>query len=440
MGSLRPAKSCFAIVLSAGCVLFVLAQNLWGQASTAAETDSPSVIYIFRPAKFAGNQVNPDVAIDGRPVSQIFNGTYLKLAVHPGKHTITATTGRRTSSVDLDAAVGETHYLEVVPKFSQLELVAVSKEEAEPAIAKGKAIAPFDSENAPYYSKAELKAENEKLKEAANELANSPPPSVHESAASGAPVAAAPASASPSRLTDAPGGAATNAGSSDIEAQAPPSSAAGPRLTDEQIQAAIQRGIDNDNVRGIPFKKTEWIRGGAGIAQKLFILSDSDRIAMAADAASHETLKVDRMGDILQRQKKAGFSISIGDAKSSAVLLGVVTVIVEVTGTSGSKVAEWAGPGYHIALEADGKTIEPLTDEEYQARAQAARAGARVKRISPWNYKAYASFERCEISACIFEQLVFPVIAGSQKLTVVVTNAEGHRKEKQIDPLLFAEQ
>jgi hypothetical protein len=439
MGSRGPANRCFAIVLSAGCVLLALAQNLCGQATTAATPDSQSVIYIFRPSTLGTNEAIPNVALDGGSVSQIYNGTYLKLKVHPGKHTVTATIGRRTTSVDLDAAVGETYYLKVVPKFSHLELVAVSKEEAEPAIARGKAITPFEPENAPYYSKAELKAENEKLNEAANQPANSPLPPAHDSAASGGPVAAAPASAT-SPPTNVPGGAGTNASSSDIEAQAPSSGAAGPRLTDEQIQAAIQRGIDNNDVRGIPLKRTEWIREGAGIAEKLFILSDSDRIAMAADAASHETLKVDRKGDVLQRQKKAGFSISIGDAKSSAVLLGVVTVIVEVTGTNGSKVAEWAAPGYHIALEADGKTIEPLTDGECEARAQAARAGARVKRISPWNYKAYASFERCEISACVFEQLVFPVIAGSQKLTVVVTNADGHRKEKQIDPLLFAEQ
>jgi hypothetical protein len=440
MRSLGPANRCFAIVLSAGCVLLALDQHLYGQEATSATPDPQSVICIFRAHKFNNDEAVPNVALDGHSVSQIFNGTYLRLTVHPGKHTVTATIGRRTASVELDAADGETHYLEVSPKFSRLELVAVSKKEAEPAIAKSKAIIPVEPEITERYSRAQLKAENEKLKVAADQPANPPPPPVHDSAASGATIAAAPVSP-PSPPTNAPGGAGTKAPSSDLDALAPASSAAGSRLTDEQIRAAIQRGIDNDDVRGIPLRRTVWVRGSAsGVAQKLFILSDSDRIAMAADIASHDILKVDRKGDVLQRKKKAGFSFSIGDAKSSAVLLGVVTVIVEITGPTASKVAEWAGPGYHIALEANGKTIEPIPDEEYLARAQAVPAGPGVKPIRPWNYKAFVSFEGCETFHCIYEQVVFPPIEDSQKLTIVITSATGHRKEKQIDTKLFAEQ
>ena len=107
MGSLGPANRCFAILLSAGCILLVLAQNLWGQSSTADTPDSQSVVYIFRTHKFNNDEAVPNVALDGRSVSQIFNGTYLKLTLPPGKHTVTATVGRHTGSVDLDAAVGE---------------------------------------------------------------------------------------------------------------------------------------------------------------------------------------------------------------------------------------------------------------------------------------------------------------------------------------------
>jgi len=438
MGSLGPANRCFAILLSAGCILLVLAQNLWGQASTADTPDSQSVVYVFRTHKFNTDEAVPNVVLDGGSVSLIYNGTYLKLTLHPGKHTVTATVGRHSASVDLDAAVGETRYLEISPKFSHLELVLVSKAEAEPAIAKSRAIIPVEPETE-RYSRTQLRAENERLKDAANQPANSPPPPAHDSAASGATIAAAPASA-PSPPINAPGGSGTNAPSSDLVARSPSSIAASPNLTDEQIRAAIQRGIDNDDIHGIPLNRTEWIKGTTGIAQKLFILSDSDRIAMAADAASHDILKVDRMGGVLKRQKKAGFSFSIDDAKFSAVLSGVVTVIVEIAATNPAKVAEWAGPGYHIALEADGKTIEPMTDKEYLARAQAPLVGASVMPVIPWNYKAFTFFEGCEISACIYEQVVFPVVEGCQRLTIVITSADGHRKEKQIDPKLFAEQ
>jgi hypothetical protein len=168
-------------------------------------------------------------------------------------------------------------------------------------------------------------------------------------------------------------------------------------------------------------------------------LSDSDWITWAADDASHEIIKVERHGYAVDRKKKAGFSFSIQDAKSSAVLLGVVTMIVEITGPTASKVAKWAGPGYHVALEADGKTIEPLTDEEYLARAQLV-SGTGVRPIRPWNYKDFMSFTGCATFFCIYKQLVFPVIQGGQKLTVVITNADGHRREKEINPKLFEEQ
>jgi hypothetical protein len=407
------------------------------QGPATAVPDQQPIIYIFR--KSGAREAIPGVAVDGIAVSEIFSGTYLKLTVRPGKHTVRATVGRHTASIELDTNVGETRYLEVSPKFSHLELVAVSKEAALSVISKGKAINPveFMPVARGKYSKPELKAENERLKAAANQPANSPALPEHDSAASGTVTGAAPAPPPP---TNPRAGAEANVPSSAGAPEVPTSSssAAGTRLTDEQIQAAIQRGIDEDMLPRL--RKPEWVRGSlGGMAQELYILSDSDWITWAADDASHEIIKVERHGYAVDRKKKAGFSFSIQDAKSSAVLLGVVTMIVEITGPTASKVAKWAGPGYHVALEADGKTIEPLTDEEYLARAQLV-SGTGVRPIRPWNYKDFMSFTGCATFFCIYKQLVFPVIQGGQKLTVVITNADGHRREKEINPKLFEEQ
>ena len=91
-------------------------------------------LYIFMKAP---NNLCPTVEIDGIDAGCLYNNTYFKLSVSPGKHTVKGTIGRRVSNVVIDVVAGETHYLRISPKFSQLELVEVSKEEASRTISKG---------------------------------------------------------------------------------------------------------------------------------------------------------------------------------------------------------------------------------------------------------------------------------------------------------------
>jgi hypothetical protein len=223
-------------------------------------------------------------------------------------------------------------------------------------------------------------------------------------------------------------------------APTPIHSAARLPLTDAQIEAAIQRGV-NDHTGG----RWSWSSGigivnhvpsvvinrslGPHVAQMIHVFSDSDRIALAALVASHEW---DKHGNSHQKQ---AYSFSVEDAKTSAVALGVITVVLEFSGRK-ADLAKWMGPSYHIALNADGKIIEPLTNAQYIA--QAISTGS--SRTKPWNYQEFFSYN-CKGPGplCFWVQVVFPVVEGASKLTVVTTSADGHRKEKEIDAKLFEE-
>ncbi len=408
-------------------------------ASAALPQDSRPVIYIFRPPKFKFMGLTPDVHCDGVPVSEIFTGTYLTVRVSPGKHIITAAGSRikNQGSVELDAVGGGSYYVEVsVVGFSKATAALVSKETGESEISKRcKPIGPFLLE-APKSraqikaERAQIKAENETLKASA---AKPPAPSVASPTAS----AAGPA------VSSAQGGLI---GHETVSAASPPPPVGTPSravapLTDAQIQAAIQRGVD-DRDRGGSLGihgRAVTINGDIHpVAQRIFVFSDSDRIAVAADVASHDVTKVDYLG-AAKRQPKAAFSFSVEDAKATAAVFGVVTLIVEFSAGKEASVAKWYGPSYRITLNADGKIIEPVTNT--------------------WNYENYFKLRGCEgeslraglnprgllqpngpyMISCSYMQVTFPVIEGAHKLTVITDSASGHHKEKEVDPKLFEE-
>lgn len=108
------------------------------QETTGSAPASKAVLYIFmKSPSYTTTYLSPSIEVDGRDAGGLYDNTYFKLSVAPGKHTVKGTIGRRVSNVVLDIASGETHYLRISPKFSRLELIEVSKEEASPAISKG---------------------------------------------------------------------------------------------------------------------------------------------------------------------------------------------------------------------------------------------------------------------------------------------------------------
>ncbi|MGA2904119.1 MAG: hypothetical protein ABSD98_09825 [Candidatus Korobacteraceae bacterium] len=173
------------------------------------------------------------------------------------------------------------------------------------------------------------------------------------------------------------------------------------------------------------------------VAQRMFVFSDSDRIAVAADVASHDVTKVTALG--VKRQPKAAFSFSVEDAKASAVVFGVVTVILEFSAGKEASVAKWYGPSYHIALNADGKIIEPVTNTWHYENYFKTTGCQGESFLAGLNPRGMLHPNASGMAFCHYMQVTFPVIEGAHKLTVVTDSASGHHKEKEVDPKLFEE-
>ncbi len=98
-------------------------------------------------------------------------------------------------------------------------------------------------------------------------------------------------------------------------------------------------------------------------------MSDSDRIALAASVASHNT-KSEYGG----RSRKKDFRFSVDDAEASAIRFGVVTVMLRITGRGLTAQAfqrnlnNWVGsPSFQVLLNVDGTTVRPMSNGEYFA-------------------------------------------------------------------------
>ena len=75
-----------------------------------------------------------------------------------------------------------------------------------------------------------------------------------------------------------------------------------------------------------------------------------------------------------------------------------------------------------------------MTNGQYFAQVHATSP-----QLKPWDYRDYFHYGCVGIGFCSYLQVVFPVIEGAQKLTVITTSADGHHKEKEVDPKLFEE-
>src|SRR5690349_9365783 len=70
-----------------GATLFFIAVS--ALAAMASE-DGNAIVYVYRPYRFTGAARNPSIYVDGREISRLNNGTYLKFEVAPGQHSLTS--------------------------------------------------------------------------------------------------------------------------------------------------------------------------------------------------------------------------------------------------------------------------------------------------------------------------------------------------------------
>ena len=212
-------------------------------------------------------------------------------------------------------------------------------------------------------------------------------------------------------------------------------------LTDDQIQAGIQRGIDDKAAeRGHAFADPALSHYSFTIVKfntlgvSVDVLSDSDRVALAASMASHV------MNNHGIRSPKPNFTFTLQDARASAIRFGVVTVVMMVSGYGkhdaqnmrdfvGSALLGGTGAALSVKLNADGKLIEPLTRAQYLA----VPGGTRIWLSDDYFRRVCTSYP----GDCASLQFVFPVVEGVKNLTIVMTGANGLRLEKELDANRF---
>jgi hypothetical protein len=209
-------------------------------------------------------------------------------------------------------------------------------------------------------------------------------------------------------------------------------------LTDAQIEAAIQRGFGSSVAKIADHAYSVRLNKFDRILVTVEVLSDSDRIALAASAASHD---INKHG---AASPKHDFSFSVQDARASAIRLGVVTVAMLVNGEGphmDEKLKKWVGQralvgsagGLQVMLNVDGKIIRPMTNAQYFAFANFDFAKG-IPRA--WQASDYYRLV-CRTGSCTALQFTFPVIEGVQNLTLVMIGADGVHLEKELDPKRF---
>ena len=118
--------------------MLVVAGVLAGTAghATSKPLADTSFIYVYRVGQFNGALANWAVFVDDEKKCKLSNNKYMKLAVPPGKHKITARIGgvgifKKETEVEIDAEAGQSYYVACNVKQSitrsRLEMLEVTK-------------------------------------------------------------------------------------------------------------------------------------------------------------------------------------------------------------------------------------------------------------------------------------------------------------------------
>jgi len=102
----------------------------------AAGAGDSTFIYVYRTGQFNGAAANWAVFLDGEKKCKLSNNRFMKLAVTPGKHSITAKIGgaalfKKETEVEIEAEAGGSYYVACNIKQSitraRLEMLEVTK-------------------------------------------------------------------------------------------------------------------------------------------------------------------------------------------------------------------------------------------------------------------------------------------------------------------------
>ncbi len=118
-------------------VLLLVSSAMLASYSCYSRTDSDSTfIYVYRVGQFSGAGANWAVFLDDQKICKLSNNKYMKLAVAPGKHKISAKVGgvgllKKETEIDIEAEAGGSYYVACNVKTSitraRLEMIEVTK-------------------------------------------------------------------------------------------------------------------------------------------------------------------------------------------------------------------------------------------------------------------------------------------------------------------------
>ena len=107
-----------------------------GYCGVIQSTGDTTYIYVYRVGQFSGAGANWAVFLDDEKKCKLSNNKYMRLAVTPGKHKISAKVGgasilKNETEVEIDAEAGASYYIACNVKQSltraRLELIEVTK-------------------------------------------------------------------------------------------------------------------------------------------------------------------------------------------------------------------------------------------------------------------------------------------------------------------------
>ena len=88
--------------------------------------DGKSIIYIYRSSSFIASGVEPDLHIDGKKKSPIYNGSYKKYILDPGNHIFQAVGGGYNYELTVKLEKEKRYYIDFSVGLSGLSVIARS--------------------------------------------------------------------------------------------------------------------------------------------------------------------------------------------------------------------------------------------------------------------------------------------------------------------------
>jgi hypothetical protein len=113
--------------------------SIAGYSSGAKANQDTCYIYVYRVGQFSGAGANWAVFLDDQKICKLSNNKYMRLAVTPGMHRISAKVGgvgvlKKETEVEIDVQKGQSHYIACNVKSSvirvRLEMIEVTKSSA----------------------------------------------------------------------------------------------------------------------------------------------------------------------------------------------------------------------------------------------------------------------------------------------------------------------